>query len=64
MELEGVEYDVNWDAFTPGKSIFLPCLNCVQARKKMAKFLRKLGFSTADKISIEDGVRGLRIWRT
>jgi hypothetical protein len=30
----------------------------------MAKTMRKLGFRTIDKISIEDGVRGLRIWRT
>ena len=64
MELEGVEYRVNWDAFTPGTSIFLPCLNCAEARKQVVKTIRKLGFRTVDKISIEDGVRGLRIWRT
>jgi hypothetical protein len=64
MKLEGVEYRVNWDAFTPGTSIFLPCLNCTEVRKQVAKIIRKLGLRTVDKISIEDGVRGLRIWRT
>lgn len=64
VELEGVTYDVNWDAFVPGTSIFLPCLDCVEARKHVAKTMRKLGFRTVDKISIEDGIRGLRIWRT
>ena len=63
LNLEDVYYDINWDAFLPGTSIFLPCLSCVEARKRVLFFLKTLQFDNVCKISIEDGVRGLRVWR-
>ena len=63
MTLEDVHYDIDWDSFVPGTSIFLPCLACAEARKKALFFLKVLRFNNVCKVCIEDGVRGLRIWR-
>jgi hypothetical protein len=64
--LEGVYYNINWANFKLGTSVFIPCLNCVKVRQKFLRVARhqlEEGAELAYKISIEDGVRGLRVWR-
>jgi hypothetical protein len=63
MKVSGVSYDVNWRKFHKGSSMFFPCLDPVVARREVAAVTRRLGFETATRIEIKDGVRGLRVWR-
>lgn len=63
MLVENVEYWVNWKAFKLGTSIFIPCLNCRSARATIRRELEKYGITALLKVKIEDGIRGLRIWR-
>lgn len=63
MRIDGVTYQLNWEEFTVGSSFFVPCLNDVEARDRIERKMRRLGYATINKLVIEDGVRGLRVWR-
>lgn len=66
MRVAGVEYDVNWRAFTKGKSLFFPCLDAHQTWKRDVRpVLRRLKLDVVYKSVIDPkyGIRGLRIWR-
>ena len=63
MLVEGVEYDINWSAFLPGRSVFFPCLNPDEARKAVIPVFQRLKMRVVTKVTIEEGVRGLRVWR-
>lgn len=63
MLVEKISYNVNWKAFKRGCSFFIPCLNCPTAKKEIQETLMRLRYKTVSKVSIEGGVRGLRIWR-
>lgn len=63
MLIEGVTYDVNWKAFKRGTSIFIPCLDPVQAKQELAVVLERLRIKTVSKVVIDAGIRGLRLWR-
>jgi hypothetical protein len=63
MQIEKVSYDVNWRAFKRGTSIFIPCLDPARAKQELAVVLERLRIKTVTKVVIQDGIRGLRIWR-
>jgi hypothetical protein len=46
-----------------GYSIFIPCLNPSAAKKDVLRVTKRLKIDVAFKVVIEDGVKGLRIWR-
>jgi hypothetical protein len=62
-EFEGVTYDVEWTKIPRNHSVFIPCLNCEAVREKVTKIVTRLELPTAMKIAVEDGIRGLRVWR-
>lgn len=66
MVVAGVHYDVNWRAFTKGRSLFFPCLDHKAARREIAPVLRRLKLKVVYKSVVDpkSGIRGLRIWRT
>jgi len=64
MLIEGVEYNLNWTEFTVGSSFFVPCVDAETAQQKLLKKMKRLNYAVLCKIVIEDGVRGLRVWRT
>jgi len=64
MIVERVSYNVNWRAFKRGSSIFIPCLDPVAARAEVMTVLKRLRIKVLTKVSIEGGIRGLRMWRT
>jgi hypothetical protein len=64
MQIEGVTYDVNWRAFRKGTSLFFPCLDQERAEAQLMVVLNRLRIKVLVKHTIEDGIRGLRIWRT
>ena len=64
MKVEGVHYEINWAKFRYGTSIFIPCLDPKRAREEeIEPVLRRLRMNVVMKVTIEEGVRGLRIWR-
>ena len=65
MKVAGVEYEVNWRAFTKGKSLFFPCLDPKEAWRELRPTFRRLDLDVVHKSVIDpkSGIRGLRIWR-
>jgi hypothetical protein len=63
MQVEKVRYAVNWREFKVGRSIFIPCLSPQTAWTELHPVFKRLKYNTVHKVCIEDGVRGLRIWR-
>jgi hypothetical protein len=63
MIVEKVTYEINWAKFKVGSSFFIPCLNPRKSRKDIVNVTKRLAYKTATKVVIEDGVRGIRIWR-
>lgn len=64
MVIEGVSYEINWKQFKRSTSIFIPCLDVRRARAQVVVVTKRLKLKVLIKVVIEDGIRGLRIWRT
>jgi hypothetical protein len=45
-------------------SVFIPCLDPIQAVADIAKVMKRLKVSFVTKVIIQDGVQGVRVWRT
>ncbi len=58
-----MSYLINWQRFKPGTSFFVPCIDVEAARQSVAEVTRRLRIKTVDKVTIQDGVKGLRVWR-
>lgn len=63
MKIEGIEYEINWKKFLVGSSFFIPCLDPTKAKKQILQKTSRLKYDVATKVTIEDGVRGVRVWR-
>lgn len=63
MLVEGIKYDINWKAFRPGTSIFIPCLNPKAAKAQVLAVTKRLHIKILMRVVIEEGIRGLRVWR-
>jgi hypothetical protein len=63
MKVETVSYQINWAKFRKGYSFFVPCIDVEQARKDINRTTRRLGIEVITKQVIEDGIKGLRVWR-
>jgi hypothetical protein len=63
MQVEKVTYQINWRNFKAGYSFFIPCLDPRKSRKEIIQVLHRLRYRVVTKVVIEDGVRGIRIWR-
>ena len=46
-----------------GYSIFIPCIDTSAAKKDILRVTKRLKIEVITKLVIEEGVRGLRIWR-
>jgi hypothetical protein len=63
MKIETVTYQINWQKFRRGRSFFVPCIDTVAARATVARVVRRLRIEIVTKVVVEDGVKGLRVWR-
>ena len=63
MKIEQVDYNINWRNFKAGYSFFIPCIACTEAKKTLREVARKAKMNIVMKTVIEDGVRGVRVWR-
>jgi len=63
MQIEKVNYQINWKKFKVGWSFFIPCLKPSDAKQILLAETKRLKYKVITKITIEDGVRGIRTWR-
>jgi len=63
MRVNGVNYEIDWTKFKVGRSFFVPCLDAAEAKNVVKATMERFGFEVKVKLVIEDGFRGLRIWR-
>ena len=63
MIVEGVCYEIDWREFRSGASFFVPCLDIPAAKETVLDVLGRLRIKVDIQVSIESGIKGLRIWR-
>lgn len=63
MQIETVNYLINWRSFHKGYSFFVPCIDTDAAKEEIASTMKRLKFEVVTKVVIEEGVKGLRVWR-
>lgn len=63
MLTNGVDYQILWSEFKPGTSIFLPAVDTAAAIAAITKESKRLEFEFVHKIVVEDGIKGIRVWR-
>jgi len=63
MKIESVTYRIDWSKFRKGYSFFIPCIDHKAALQEFEPIRRRLKLQVVSKLVIEDGVKGLRIWR-
>jgi hypothetical protein len=63
MKIETVSYQIDWAKFRRGYSFFVPCINPSAARAEVQQVTKRLRVDVVTKIVIEDGIKGLRVWR-
>jgi hypothetical protein len=63
MLVEKVSYNINWKNFRRGYSFFIPCLNPKEAKKEILRTTNRLKMQVLMRTVIEEGIKGLRIWR-
>ena len=64
LEVLGVQVKVEWDEFIVGSSFFIPCLDDRSVATALSVRARQLGYKTKHQARIENGMWGVRIWRT
>lgn len=63
MKIETVTYRINWEKFRPGYSFFVPCIDTKTAKQTILDVAHRLRMEVIMRTVIEDGVKGLRVWR-
>lgn len=61
---DGVRVVVDWDNMVVGSSIFVPCINTKKATKEIKMYFKKQGWSIEVRTLSENGLLGVRAWRT
>jgi hypothetical protein len=63
MKIETVSYKIDWAKFRKGYSFFVPCIDPEAARASLATVTKRLKIGVLTRVVVEDGVKGLRVWR-
>jgi len=63
MRINEINYNIDWRKFKVGWSFFVPCLKIEENKKVVVSTTKRLGFKVVIKSVIEEGIKGLRIWR-
>ena len=63
MKIHGISFQIEWSKFKPGRTFFIPCLNTDDAKNQVDLVVKRLQYSVEMKVVIENGVKGLRVWR-
>jgi len=60
---DGVRVVVDWDKMSVGASVFMPCINVIEAKKQFEKIADSRGWQVKVHARIEDERFGVRMWR-
>ena len=63
MLTNGTDYQIDWPDFKPGSSIFIPAVDIESAVNAIKREAKRLEFQFIHKIVVEDGIKGVRVWR-
>ena len=63
MRIHGISFNIEWAKFKPGRTFFIPCLDVEGAKKEVELVTKRLKYSVEMKGVVENGVKGLRVWR-
>lgn len=63
MKIDQVMYEIDWSKFHKGYSFFVPCIDHKKAREALDEITKRLKIEVLTKVTIEEGVKGLRVWR-
>lgn len=63
MRIEGVIYDIDWNTFPKGQSVFIPCLDLDAAKKYVYQEAQRLEVAVFVRGETYKSVKGLRLWR-
>lgn len=63
MKIETVTYQLDWSKFHRGFSFFVPCIDHKAARAEINRIANRLGIKVLTQVTIEEGIKGLRVWR-
>lgn len=63
MKIESVTYQIDWSKFHKGRSFFVPCIDHRAAKEEVLRVMNRLEMEVEMKVCIEDGIKGLRVWR-
>lgn len=60
---DGVHIVVNWDSMGINASVFILCINTVEAKKQIQRIFISKGWQNEIRTVIEDDKLGVRVWR-
>lgn len=63
LDPDGVHIIVDWDRFVPSSSVFVPCINTTECILQCEKIAEQKEWEIDTRVRIENGARGVRIWR-
>lgn len=63
MLIDTVHFNVNWKKFHKGHSFFVPCIDHRAARASLLEVTNRLRINVISKVVVEEGIKGLRVWR-
>jgi len=55
---------IDWNKFTLGASMFIPCLNRVAVERYIIKECSRMQFTVVTRRVVENKKYGVRVWRT
>tara|TARA_R110000851_G_scaffold4497_4_gene18369 strand:+ start:71 stop:265 length:195 start_codon:yes stop_codon:yes gene_type:complete len=63
MIVEKVSYQIDWVDFKRGTSFFIPCLDTTKTKKEIGAVMKRFKFKVLQKVVIQEGIKGVRVWR-
>jgi hypothetical protein len=60
---DGVHIVVDWDKMEINASVFILCINTVEATKQIKRIFISKGWESEIRTVVEDGKLGVRVWR-
>jgi hypothetical protein len=60
---DGVAFEIDWGKFNPGDSVFVPCIDMVEATAQFNELAQNRGWLVEHRCRFESGFSGVRFWR-
>ena len=60
---DGVALGMDWDKLTPGNSVFVPCIDTIEAVTQFDELAKNRGWTVEHRCRFENGFAGVRFWR-